>query len=204
MNTNRKEVLYLTAAILSTTFLVVAGTVLFYFYFTLPTRIAPSFGISNIVIFSLVGYAPYRFFKNIKHQKGQSIMQARAKSILYSTIFGIMGVLLEFLSIVLGKIIPYRSGDFVALLPAILPMVIGMTLFGFTVLFLMDRDKPYFYRTGIMGLFMGLVMIIFAFVTFYLNGAAYILTGFLVLGFLMLIFAVIRLIIQGGISISRK
>lgn len=131
-------------------------------------------------------------------------MQGRVKSILYSTIFGIMGVLLEFLSIVLGKIIPYRSGDFVGLLPATLSMVIGMTLFGFTVLFLVDRDKPYFYRTGIMGLFMGLVMIIFAFVTFYLNGAAYTLFGFFVLGFLMLIFAVIRLIIQGGISISRK
>ncbi|EQD75727.1 conserved hypothetical protein, membrane, partial [mine drainage metagenome] len=90
------------------------------------------------------------------------------KSILYSTIFGTIGVLLEFLSIVLGKIIPFKSGDFVGLLPATLPMIIGMTLFGFTVLFLADRGKPYFYRTGIMGLFMGFVMIIFAFVTFYL------------------------------------
>ena len=51
---------------------------------------------------------------------------------------------------------------------------------------------------------MGLVMIVFAFVTFYLHGAGYILTGFLVLGFLMLIFAVIRLIIQGGINITKK
>ena len=83
-------------------------------------------------------------------------------------------------------------------------MAIGMALFGFAVLFLVDRGKPYLYRTGIIGLFMGLVMIVFAFVTFYLHGAGYILTGFLVLGFLMLIFAVIRLIIQGGVNISKK
>ncbi len=131
-------------------------------------------------------------------------MQTRAKNILSSTIFGFVGVSLMYVSIILGNIIHYRNGDFVGLLPAILPMAIGMALFGFAVLFLVDRDKPYLYRTGIIGLFMGLVMIVFAFVTFYLHGAPYILTGVLVLGFLMLIFAVIRLIIQGGVNITKK
>ena len=69
MNTKREGILYLTAAILLITLLVVAGTVLFYFYFTLPPRIAPSFGISNIVIFSLAGYSPYRFFQKYKKSK---------------------------------------------------------------------------------------------------------------------------------------
>jgi len=131
-------------------------------------------------------------------------MQTRGKSTLSSIIFGFVGVSLMYVSIILGNIIHYKNGDFVGLLPAILPMVIGMALFGFAILFLVDKDKPYLYRTGIMGLFMGLLMIMFAFITFYLHGAGYILTGFLVLGFLMLIFAVIRLIIQGGINITKK
>ncbi len=118
------------------------------------------------------------------------------KKIVYMIIFMALGVSLMYLSIVLGN-----SMDTIIVF---LPMVIGLVLFSSAVLFVIDKDKPYFYKTGIMSLSAGLIMIAFAFVTFYLKGAGYILTGFLGLGVLFVIASFVRFVIQGGKNVSEK
>ncbi|EQB72446.1 MAG: hypothetical protein AMDU4_FER2C00138G0003 [Ferroplasma sp. Type II] len=69
MNIKRRGSLYLTVVILSTTFLVVGGTVLLYFDLTLPPLSAYSLGIGNLVIFLIASYTPYLFFKKYKALK---------------------------------------------------------------------------------------------------------------------------------------
>ena len=118
------------------------------------------------------------------------------KRIVYIIIFMALGVSLMYLSIVLGN-----NKDTIIVF---LPMVIGMVFFSIGVMFAIGRDRSPLIKTGFMSLATGIVLVAFAFVTFYLKGAGYILAGFLGLGILSIISSFVRFVIQGGKNVSEK
>jgi predicted Abi (CAAX) family protease len=124
-------------------------------------------------------------------------------SIYKSVIFYGIGVAFLFLSIFISDHVKF-SGNFATALPIVLPMVFAIVFTMLSALFMMNRNLPWFFRTGFMSLVSGLTMFLFGFVSFALKTESLLWGGSLGIGILLMLAAVVRLLIQGGLSAYRK
>jgi hypothetical protein len=121
------------------------------------------------------------------------------KNIYKSIISYLTGITFLYISILLSHYVKY-NGHFLSALPLILPIVFALVLFGVSVLFIFGRSYPWFFRTGMMSLTGGLTVFIFGIISFMFNINAVIGTGSVGIGILFILAAIVRLIIQRGLS----
>ena len=112
-------------------------------------------------------------------------------------------LVLLYLSVFLSQHIKY-SGTFTSAIPILFPLVFSMAFIGISVLFILGKEYPWFFRTGIMSLAIGMTLFIFGIITYYAGVESLLWGGSLGIGVLFIIAAFVRLIIQGGISAYRK
>jgi len=122
--------------------------------------------------------------------------------ILKSLLFYIIGILLLLISVFLSDHISY-SANFISELPIILPIVLSMASIGASVLFILDKNYPWFFRTGIASLLAGITLFAFGIIS-YSFAKPIVWASSLALGVIMLLAAFVNLIIQGGLSAYRK
>ncbi|BAB59286.1 TVG0149603 [Thermoplasma volcanium GSS1] len=127
----------------------------------------------------------------------------RYQNIYKSILFYVVGLALLYLSIFLSNILKY-NGHFISALPIVLPLVFSAASIGVAVILIMEKDSPWFFRTGIMSLVIGITLFLFGILTFYLGVESLVWAGSVVIGILFIIAAMVRLIIQGGLSTYRK
>jgi len=127
----------------------------------------------------------------------------RHENIYKSILFYIVGLALLYLSIFLSNNIKY-NGHFISALPIVLPLVFSMISIGVAVLLIMEKDSPWFFRTGIMSLVIGITLFSFGILTFDLGVKSLVWAGSVGLGILFILAAIVRLLIQGGLSAYRK
>jgi hypothetical protein len=125
------------------------------------------------------------------------------KNIYKSIISYLIGITFLYVSILLSHYVKY-NGHFLSAFPLILPIVFALVLFGVSVLFIFDRSYPWFFRTGIMSLAAGSTVFIFGIISFMFNVSAVIWAGSVGIGVLFILAAIVRLIIQGGLSEYKK
>ena len=114
-----------------------------------------------------------------------------------------LACLLLYLSVFLSRHIKY-DGNFISALPTLLPLVFAIAFIGFSILFIFGKGYPWFFRTGIMSLAIGITLFIFGIIA-YSSGVESLLWGGSVgIGVLFAIAAIVRLIIQDGLSAYRK
>jgi hypothetical protein len=115
----------------------------------------------------------------------------------------LIGIVFLYVSILLSNYAKY-NGDFPSALPRIIPIVFALVLFGISVLFILDRSYTWLFRTGIMSLTGGFTVFIFGIVSLSFNVSSVILVGSVGIGILFILAAIVRLIIQGGLSAYKK
>ncbi len=125
------------------------------------------------------------------------------KNIYKSIISYLIGITFLYVSILLSHYVKYNS-HFLSAFPLILPIVFALVLFGVSVLFIFGRGYPWFFRTGVMSLTGGLTVFIFGIISFMLNVSALIWSGSVGIGVFFILAAIVRLIIQGGLSAYKK
>jgi len=89
-------------------------------------------------------------------------------------------------------------------MPLIFPLVFAIVCFAISVLFIFTKTYSWFFRTGIMSLVSGLTMLIFGIISFNLKVSSIIWGGSVGIGVLFILAAMVRLLIQGGLSAYRK
>jgi len=124
-------------------------------------------------------------------------------NVFKSIIFYIIGVISLYVSVLMSHLLKY-NGDFVSAMPLILPLVFALVFFSISVLFILNRNYPWFFRTGIMSLVSGITMFAFGMISFHFKISSVIWAGSLGIGILFILAALVRLIIQGGLSAYRK
>ena len=122
--------------------------------------------------------------------------------ILKSLLLYVIGILLLLLSVFLSDHISYNS-HFISQLPIVLPTVLSLVPIAASVLFILDENYPYFFRTGMMSLLGGITLFAFGIIS-YSFAKPIVWASSLVLGVISLLGAFVRLIIQGGLSAYRK
>ncbi len=127
----------------------------------------------------------------------------RYENIYKSILFYIASLLLLYLSIFLSNNLKY-NGHFISALPIVLPLIFSIASIGIAVLLIMEKDSPWFFRTGIMSLVGGITLFSFGILAFYLRVKSLVWAGSFVLGILFILAAMVRLLIQGGLSAYRK
>ncbi len=127
----------------------------------------------------------------------------KTEGILKFLFFYIIGVLLLLLSVFLSDHISY-NGHFISDLPTVLPIVFSLISIGISVLFIFNRNYPWFFRTGMMSLISGITLSAFGIISFSFNVKAIVWGSSLGIGILFTIAAIVRLLIQGGLSAYRK
>lgn len=120
-----------------------------------------------------------------------------------SLIFYIIGVIFLYVSVLMSQYFKYK-GDFVSAMPLIFPIVFVLAFFSISVLFIMDGKYPWFFRTGIMSLVSGITLFIFGMISFPFKVNSIIWAGSLGIGVLFILSAIVRLIIQGGLTAYKK
>lgn len=120
-------------------------------------------------------------------------------NVFKSVIFYIIGVTFLYVSVFLSHYFRY-NGNFVSALPLILPIVFALVFFSISILFILDRSYPWFFRTGIMSLVGGITLFVFGIIMFQFRVSSVIWAGSLGIGVLFILAGIIRLIIQGGLS----
>lgn len=110
---------------------------------------------------------------------------------------------LLYLSVFISQHIKY-SGTFTSAIPVLFPLVFSMAFIGVSVLFILRKEYPWFFRTGIMSLAIGMTLFIFGIITYYSGIESLLWGGSIGIGVLFIIAAFVRLIIQGGLSAYRK
>ena len=125
------------------------------------------------------------------------------KNIYKSIISYLIGITFLYVSILLSHYVKYNS-HFLSAFPLILPIVFALVLFGVSVLFIFGRSYPWFFRTGMMSLTDGLAVFIFAIISFMFNVSPVIWAGSVGIGVFFILAAIVRLIIQGGLSAYKK
>ncbi len=108
-----------------------------------------------------------------------------------------------YLSVFLSEYIKY-DGNFISALPILFPLVFAMVFIGISVLFIFDKEYPWFFRTGIMSLAIGVTLFIFGIIAFYYGVESLLWGGSIGIGVLFTVAGIVRLIIQGGLSAYRK
>lgn len=114
-----------------------------------------------------------------------------------------VGIIFLYLSVFLSFRIKY-TGNFISVMPVIFPLVFAVVCFGISVLFILTKTYPWFFRTGIMSLVSGLSMLIFGIISFNLKVSSTIWAGSVGIGVLFILAAIVRLLIQGGLSAYRR
>lgn len=127
----------------------------------------------------------------------------RYENIYKSILFYIIGLALLYLSIFLSNNLKY-NGHFISAFPIVLPLVFSLVSIGVAVLLIMEKDSPWFFRTGIMSLVGGITLFLFGIISFYLGVKSLVWAGSVGLGILFILAAIVRLLIQGGLSAYRK
>jgi hypothetical protein len=79
-----------------------------------------------------------------------------------------------------------------------------MAAIGVSILFILGKEYPWFFRTGIMSLAIGVTLFIFGIITYYSGVESLLWGGSVGIGVLFVIAAIVRLTIQGGLSAYRK
>ena len=115
----------------------------------------------------------------------------------------VIGIIFLYLSVFISQRIKY-SGHFISAIPIVLPLVFAIGSFGISVLFVLTKEYPWFFRTGIMSLVSGITVFAFGIVAHVLKVSSIVWAGSVGIGILFIIAAVVRLIIQGGLSAYRK
>ncbi len=113
------------------------------------------------------------------------------------------GLIFLYLSVFLSFRIKY-TGSFISAMPLIFPLVFAIVCFAISVLFIFTKTYSWFFRTGIMSLVSGLTMLIFGIISFNLKVSSIIWGGSVGIGVLFILAAMVRLLIQGGLSAYRK
>ena len=90
------------------------------------------------------------------------------------------------------------------LIPILFPFIFAMAFIGISVLFIFDKEYPWFFRTGIMSLAIGVTLFIFGIIAFYYGVESLLWGGSIGIGVLFTVAGIVRLIIQGGLSAYRK
>ncbi|SIM84323.1 hypothetical protein [Cuniculiplasma divulgatum] len=127
----------------------------------------------------------------------------RYENIYKSLLFYIVGLALLYLSIFLSYNLKF-DGHFISALPIVLPLVFSIASIGVAVILIMEKDSPWFFRTGIMSLVGGITLFSFGILTFYLGVKSLVWAGSFVVGIMFIFAAMVRLFIQGGLSAYRK
>ena len=115
----------------------------------------------------------------------------------------LIGIIFLYLSVFLSQHIKY-DGNFTSAMPILFPLVFAMAAIGVSILFILGKEYPWFYRTGIMSLTIGVTLFIFGIITYYSGGESLLWGGSVGIGVLFVIAAIVRLTIQGGLSAYRK
>ncbi len=118
-------------------------------------------------------------------------------------IFYTIGLILLYLSVFLSYHISYNS-YFISQIPIILPLVFSLVAIGISIIFLLGKNLPWFFRTGIMSLAIGVTLLFFSIVLVFIGDRVFILGGSFIIGIFFIIAAFVRLIIQGGLNAYRK
>ncbi len=127
----------------------------------------------------------------------------RNHNLLYSIIAFAIACGLLYLSVFLSQHLRY-NGSFILAFPIVLPLVFAMVSVGFSVAFIMGNQYPWFFRTGIMSLAVGITLSIFGIVTYKYGITSLLWAGSIGVGVLFILAAFVRLIIRGGLSAYRK
>ncbi|MCL4344559.1 MAG: hypothetical protein JRN26_02900 [Nitrososphaerota archaeon] len=109
------------------------------------------------------------------------------------------GMLVMFLSIPVSRFFPVNyqnSYGFFQMLPPALMMLVGAVLVGAAAYNLVDRERPYFFRTRMTSLVMGATMTVFAWAAYVYGAQGYVIAGYLVVGIILIAGAIFRIFIQ--------
>ena len=120
-----------------------------------------------------------------------------------SIISYVLACFLLYLSVFLSQHIKY-NGTFISALPILLPLVFAILFIGISILFIFGKEYPWFFRTGIMSLAIGITLFIFGIITYSSGVESFLWGGSIGISVLFAIAAIVRLIIQGGLSAYRK
>jgi hypothetical protein len=115
----------------------------------------------------------------------------------------LIGIIFLYLSVFLSQHIKY-DGNFTSVIPILFPLVFAMAAIGVSILFILGKEYPWFFRTGIMSLAIGVTLFIFGIITYYSGVESLLWGGSIGIGVLFVIAAFVRLTIQGGLSAYRK
>lgn len=115
----------------------------------------------------------------------------------------LIGIIFLYLSVFLSQHIKY-DGNFTSAIPILFPLVFAMVAIGVSILFILGKEYPWFFRTGIMSLAIGVTLFIFGIITYYSGVESLLWGGSVGIGVLFVIAAIVRLTIQGGLSAYRK
>ena len=115
----------------------------------------------------------------------------------------LIGIIFLYLSVFLSQHIKY-DGNFTSAIPILFPLVFAIAAIGVSILFILGKEYPWFFRTGIMSLAIGVTLFIFGIITYYSGVESLLWGGSVGIGVLFVIAAIVRLTIQGGLSAYRK
>ena len=131
-------------------------------------------------------------------------MSITSKKRYYESILSYaLALVLLYLSVFLSQHIKY-DGKFTSAIPILFPLVFAMAFIGISILFIFGKEYPWFFRTGIMSFAMGLTLFIFGIIAYYSGVESLLWGGSIGIGVLFTIAAIVRLLIQGGLSAYRK
>jgi hypothetical protein len=115
----------------------------------------------------------------------------------------VLALVLLYLSVFLSQHLKY-DGKFTSAIPILFPLVFAMAFIGISILFILGKEYPWFFRTGIMSLAIGATLFIFGIIAYYSGVGSVLWGGSIGIGLLFTIAAIVRLLIQGGLSAYRK
>jgi hypothetical protein len=115
----------------------------------------------------------------------------------------VIGIIFLYLSVFLSQRIKY-NGHFISAIPIVLPLVFAIAFFSISVIFVLTREYPWLFRTGMMSLVSGITMLAFGIVAYDIKIPSIVWAGSIGIGVLFTIAAIARLLIHGGLSAYRK
>ena len=130
-------------------------------------------------------------------------MAIRSKEKVESILSYALALVLLYLSVFLSEHIKY-NGSFTSAMPILFPLVFAMAFIGISILFIFGKEYPWLFRTGIMSFAIGITLFIFGIISYYSGVESLLWGGSVGIGVLFIIAAIVRLIIQGGLSAYRK
>jgi len=122
--------------------------------------------------------------------------------ILKSLLFYLIGILLLLLSVFLSDHISY-SANFTLEFTIALPIAFSIASIAASPFFILDRNYPYFFRTGISSLLTGITLLAFGIIS-YSFAKPIVWASSLGVGLLFILVAFVNSIIQGGLSAYRR